>query len=251
MANPISIVPTLTQQIDAATAARTANFTYRGGPLISHVQVFNVFWGAPWQQSSYQFMANNLNTYFQTIVTSPLLDQLQEYSRGSYQIGQGTFLGSATITQPSLPWGILGKTLVRDSAIQNMLMQCLQLGSIPKATPNSLYVVYLPAGVTVSKDLELSCINFCGYHNHINGRIFYAVMPYPSCTSCNTGFLPFDSLTITTSHELCEAITDAIPGQGWYDDTYGEIGDICAWKTKQIGPYTVQREWSQANIACM
>src|SRR5207302_9519594 len=33
----------------------------------------------------------------------------------------------------------------------------------------------------------------------------------------------------TTSHELCEAITDPVPGEGWYDDTNGEIGDICAW----------------------
>lgn len=24
----------------------------------------------------------------------------------------------------------------------------------------------------------------------------------------------------------------------------GEIGDICAWKTKRIGNYTVQLEWS-------
>lgn len=28
----------------------------------------------------------------------------------------------------------------------------------------------------------------------------------------------------------------------------GEIGDICAWQSKQLGQYTVQLEWSnQAN----
>jgi hypothetical protein len=53
-----------------------------------------------------------------------------------------------------------------------------------------------------------------------------------------------DALTSTSSHELCEAITDAIPGRGWYGDANGEIGDICAWKTKTIGNYTVQLEWS-------
>ena len=31
----------------------------------------------------------------------------------------------------------------------------------------------------------------------------------------------------------------------------GEIGDICAWKTKTIGQYTVQLEWSNKNKSCM
>jgi hypothetical protein len=50
---------------------------------------------------------------------------------------------------------------------------------------------------------------------------------------------------------LCEAITDPIPGQGWYDDTNGEIGDICAWKTKKMGAYTVQLEWSNKKNQCI
>jgi len=49
------------------------------------------------------------------------------------------------------------------------------------------------------------------------------------------GHNPIDVLTSTSSHELREAITDPIPGQGWYDDANGEIGDICAWKTKKLG----------------
>jgi hypothetical protein len=40
--------------------------------------------------------------------------------------------------------------------------------------------------------------------------------------------------TGTSSHELCEAITDAVPGTGWYEDTNGEIGDICAWNFKTV-----------------
>ena len=67
-------------------------------------------------------------------------------------------------------------------------------------------------------------------------------MPYPGCLGCTGNLAPLDALTSTSSHELCEAITDPIPGQGWYDDANGEIGDICAWKTKQLGAYTVQME---------
>ena len=85
----------------------------------------------------------------------------------------------------------------------------------------------------------------------ISGQVFYAVMPYPSCAGCTGGLSPIDALTSTSSHELCEAITDAIPGQGWYDDSNGEIGDICAWKTKKIGAYAVQLEWSNKANACV
>ncbi len=81
--------------------------------------------------------------------------------------------------------------------------------------------------------------------------MFYAVEPYPGCNGCRGGLSPFDALTTTCSHELCEAITDPIPGQGWYDDAHGEIGDVCAWKTKKLGAYTIQLEWSNAANKCV
>ena len=31
-------------------------------------------------------------------------------------------------------------------------------------------------------------------------------------------------MSMTSSHELCEAITDPVPGERWYDQTHGEIG---------------------------
>jgi hypothetical protein len=68
-------------------------------------------------------------------------------------------------------------------------------------------------------------------------------MPFSGYTGCTGNLTPFDALTSTSSHELCEAITDTIPGQGWYDDLNNEeIGDICTWQTKKIGDYTVQLE---------
>jgi hypothetical protein len=32
---------------------------------------------------------------------------------------------------------------------------------------------------------------------------------------------------------------------------HGEIGDICAWKTKKVGAYTVRLEWSNETNACV
>jgi hypothetical protein len=49
---------------------------------------------------------------------------------------------------------------------------------------------------------------------------------------------------------LSEAITDPVPGAGWYDDVNGEIGDICAWNFKQVAGYNVQLEWSNQQNKC-
>ena len=220
--------------------------TYRGGPLLTSVQVFTVFWGSAWKKSPQTGLVGKLNTYFDLILASPLMDQLAEYSVPGHSIGHGKRIGTATITTPKL------RSSVTDHAIQHMLQQEISTNSaFPQPTPNSLYFVYLPPGVSVSQGGSRSCQAFCGYHENISGQIFYATMPYPGCSGCAGGLATFDALTSTTSHELSEAITDPIPGQGWYDDQNGEIGDICAWKTKQVGAYTVQLEWSNKSKACI
>jgi hypothetical protein len=75
-------------------------------------------------------------------------------------------------------------------------------------------------------------------------------MPYPNCAGCLGGLAAVDALTGTSSHELCEAITDPVPGSGWYDNHDGEIGDICAWSFKNVAGYTVQLEWSNLQNKC-
>ena len=122
--------------------------------------------------------------------------------------------------------------------------------TFPQPSADTLYFVYLRPGVAVVQGGDQSCQAFCGYHNDINGQIFYAVMPYPGCNGCLGTLSEFEALTATSSHELCEAITDPVPGRGWYDDNNGEIGDICAWQIKQVGNYQVQQEWSNNNNRC-
>lgn len=228
-----------------AAAATPPLLTYRGGPLLSAVKVFTVFWGTAWQAAPLSDTIGQLNDFFTFVLSSELLDQLSEYSVAAYQIGHGSLTGSATVTSPKL-----GRH-VSDGTVQHMLNQEITANpAFPQPDANTLFFVYLPPGVSVSQGGSRSCQAFCGYHNDINAQVFYALMPYPGCGGCTGGLAPFDALTSTSSHELCEAITDAIPGQGWYDDNNGEIGDICAWKTKQLGNYTVQLEWSNKANTC-
>lgn len=222
-----------------------AHLSYNGGPLLQNVQVFVIFWGAKWQTfASAAPLVQQIKKFFGDILVSSLLDQLAEYSVPSKAIGHGSLTGSLIIPDGA-PVGS-----VADSAIKAQLKKWINAKTIPKQKPQTLYFVYLEPGIVSIMGGTKSCQNYCGYHNN-TGPIYYAVMPYPSCAGCLGGLTTLDALTGTSSHELCEAITDPIPGKGWYDDKNGEIGDICAWNFKMVSGHKVQMEWSNANGRCV
>lgn len=242
-ASPIRIVPLYSPELAAAPKAPPPHLTYRGGPLLGSAEVFTVFWGSAWAQR--QDLVDQLNGFFDYVLTSPLMDQLGEYSVEGKAIGQGRRTGSLQAGDPDP-----GAT-VSDAQVQSFLDgRAGQRPEFPDPGPNTLVFVYLPSGTAVEQDGAASCSQFCGYHQQTAGGLFYAVMPAPDCSGCLGGLTELEALTSTSSHELCEAITDPVPGQGWYDDSHGEIGDICAWQTRQLGAYTVQLEWSNQAGAC-
>ena len=123
--------------------------------------------------------------------------------------------------------------------------------AVLQPSSNSLYLVFLPPGVLLTLGGDTSCKSFCSYHKDISAQIFYAVIPYPGCATCNNGMNPLDALTVSSSHSLVESITDPIPGHSWYDDEHGEIADICAQKLKHLGTNTVHLKWSNRAGACI
>jgi hypothetical protein len=241
--HPVRIVPLHPYVRDVAAPA--PQLTYRNGPLLTSVEVFTIFWGTAWHGPANASLPGQINSFFDFVLSSPLIDQLAEYSVPGQPIGHGKRIGTATLTSPN------PRKSVTDSAIQKFLQSKISSGTLPAPNSNTLYFLYLPPGTQVKQRTAASCKDFCGYHEATPaGNIFYAVMPYPGCDGCLGGLQTFNALTSTSSHELCEAITDPIPGQGWYDDANGEIGDICAWRTRQLGNYTVQLEWSNAQGSC-
>jgi hypothetical protein len=247
--DPIRIVPVhrveeLGRPAHGAVAAPAPRLTYRGGPLLTAVEVFTAFWGSWWRAGDGAALASELNVFFDDIVASELVDQLDEYSAGAQTIGHGSHLGTTTISEPALG------AMISDLQVQAMLEQLTGAGTLPAQAANTLYFVYLPPNVPVAMGGSRSCQAFCGYHNATASALYYAVLPYPGCNGCASGLALFDALTSSSSHELCEAITDPVPGAGWYDDQHGEIGDICAWQTRRLGNYTVQLEWSNRQNAC-
>lgn len=223
-----------------------AHLVYQGGQMLTDVKIFTVFWGPTFANGALNALPAQINTFFDTILQGALMDQLAEYSTDAFHVGKGTRIGSTIIqTAPS--------SAISDADIQTALQNWLgNNADFPQADPNTLYFIYTESGVTVSMQGESSCTAFCGYHGNIGNGIFYAVMPYPDCTGCLGGQSVIDALTGTSSHELCEAITDAIPGSGWYDQGNNmEIGDLCAWQFKSVDGYNVQLEWSNHAKACI
>jgi hypothetical protein len=135
----------------------------------------------------------------------------------------------------------------------------------PKADGNTLYAVFLPAGVTLTASFGTSCVDFGGYHSEGKladnvTKFIYALLP-----RCGTGTTTLDSLTAATSHEFLEASTDPFyytDGQYQQTDnnhiiwTYapgGELGDMCEYAASSfqrlVGNFLVQRTWSNASAA--
>lgn len=226
-------------------AAPGPHLLYGGGPVLGSVEVFDIFWGAAWR-AALSGTVLELNRFLDEILVSPLMDQLGEYGVPGRAIAHGKRTGSVMIPRPGR------QASVQDRAIRRMLQKGIASNpAFPPPGPETLYFVFLEPGVAVVMGGGRSCQAFCGYHDAIDDRVFYAVVPYPGCAGCDGGLAPFDALTSTASHELCEAITDPIPGRGWYDARHGEIADICAWKTRKIGGFTVQLGWSNAGGRCV
>ncbi len=226
-------------------APANAQLSYRGGPLLTRPQVQVVYWGDSWQSSaSAQTLTRGLDQFFRDILVSPLMDQLAEYSVGAQRMGHGKFIGSVVLRDHA-PQGS-----VTDATVRSQLQRWIRAKALARTSAQTLYFIFLEPGIVSVMGGSRSCQNYCGYHNAA-GRVYYALMPYPSCAGCLGGMSVLDALTATSSHELCEAITDPVPGRGWYDDNNGEIGDICAWQFRKLGAHTVQLEWSNAQRRCV
>ncbi len=275
MANPRTIVPVAPLGVAPISPAGAPALQYHGGPVIEAVQVLPIFWGAQWQTGTNAPIITAINDFFNAVLTSSLMEMLSEYSTPSTQIKHGSLLSSVikSDTEPG------SGSQVTDGQIQTALQGWIsaQDGTVVQPTENTLYFIYLPSGVTASlpdsdgTDTDISCAatnkatntkGMCGYHSsYVKGStVYYAVIPLDigTCINCSAyGASQIERLTVVSSHELCEAITNP-DGTGWFDpNTNNEIGDICAPPPAgaggifTIGNAVVQAEWSNSRCGCL
>lgn len=265
-----------------------AQLLYYGGPVVSNVKVVVVFWGP----SVNATVTSGIVAFFGVVTNSVYYDVVSEYSTNgvtptggapstNQTLGRGTVDTSYTIT-PS----VCNTTpcTVYDDQIQTELNSQIQAGHLPEITtdsqgiPDTMYMIYFPKGVSINDGTASSpdptgnsCVDFCGYHGtgtRNAKELLYGVMPdFSPGSGCDLGCgnsSMFNDVTMVSSHELLEVATD--PGVGlaplnapplaWYDQTNGEVGDICSQDQDQVNSsnasgYSIQLVWSNVQNACV
>jgi hypothetical protein len=254
---PVYAPPSAQAQVYPASYG-SGNLSNHGGPQISSASFVAIYWNgqvANSRQTSlgYGTVAGQIAAFLTNFSGANYSDSPYD----DYTVIQQ--YGIHDVISPSLPSGVTlqdtqaSKSVIKDRDIQSYLSGLFTSGRL-SANASALYGVYFPPGMNVSLQ-GMSCSSFCGYHSYFNFRgmnIKYAVFPYLDCPACSlAGRSVADMLTIVTSHEIREAVTDPLLN-AWYDRSGYEADDKCAWHNlyqMNGGGFWVQPEFSNGGGA--
>jgi hypothetical protein len=228
--------------------------SYGSGLLLDHggLEIANAGFQAIFYNSTasaskgslgYSSLANQITAFIKAFPDNTKYDAsktddyaiIQQYGSRS-PIAATLGVNTANVTAPGSPYIDKKSTVSRfsDADVQTYLSGLFTSGVLaPKS--NVIYGMYFPSGMTICMS-NSSCSNvaFCGYHGHFTygtTQVKYAVFPYPGNGCSIAGLAAADILTIVSSHEIREAVTD--PGDfgayAWYDAAGYEGDDKCAW----------------------
>jgi len=209
-----------------------------GGHEIPFAGFYAIFWNST--------VANSAGSQGYPTLEAQIAAFAQSYSDGAAYTQTDTAADYTIITQysatdtiqPALAY--VGATVdsqatqstISDSGIHTYLASFFK--AHPGVTPNAntVFGIYFPHGMKITLQRSASCSAFCGYHSSFsyNGiDVKYAVFPFTDCSGCTlSGKTVSDILTIVSSHEIRESVTDA-DGTAWYDAVGYEADDKCAW----------------------
>jgi len=241
----VATVPTAT--IDAPQILNA------GGPVMATPKIVPIYFGNDAFQAQLTTFLGKLpkSTYWKTIAS--------EYGVGDVTVAPAVV---ATEKAPTTAQDHGDPTAV--SAVKTFLQTHLDGAhpGWPAADENAIYTVFYPATTTVKLDTAASCVQFGGYHNETTvgaKKIVYAILP--RCSGSPDGLGDFEELTVATSHELFEAVSDPYPFSAaafnlpdndhlvWQDFPLPELADMCSAnvdanaQSAELG-FTVQRMWS-------
>ena len=228
-----------------------------GGPEISSASFRAIYWNGNVADSGatslgYSSISSQIDNFisrFSGTATQNWSDSATDDYTIIQQYGSSDPISSLLPNQGSHVDNRATQSSISDSKIQQYLAGLFANGS-ELADPTVLYGLYFPKGMKISLQGGVSCSSFCGYHSHFtyNGQLIkYAAFPYTDCRACSvTGKTVADILTIVTSHEIREAVSDSL-GSAWYDAAGYEADDKCAWHNlyqMTNGGFWVQPEYS-------
>ncbi|KAJ3329029.1 hypothetical protein HDU76_008801, partial [Blyttiomyces sp. JEL0837] len=232
--------------------------TYQGGPVLSNVQVFGVFWGD---------VANMNQTigFYKAVVGSSWMDLMVEYNTSKQTIGYGTYIGTYIETD----------NVVRHLSTWDYLapyLRTLIKKKIITPTPNLYVAVHLSPGIAVDQiNPNIDCLDYCGFHtsmyignipgvayNYLSFGIMVDQGPTSRCMGpCGWNHNWIGNSNSLASHELAEATTDPAYPAAWYrNDVKAEIADYCNFlRSTVLGTdgvaYLITPLWSNSKMDCM
>jgi hypothetical protein len=232
---------------------------YRNGPVQRKPAIYVVYWGFNVSGSDPSGEQTYMTSFLNGVGKSAWLNTDHQY----YQI-----VGGKT-QHIKNPIGQLKNTWVDPSTVPSSPSDAqirAEAGALEAHFgffKDASYVVATPHGHNSSG----FGTQYCAYHGATRtsgGIISYTNLPYMtdaghSCgeNAVNPGAKGLlDGVSIVEGHELAESQTDPQPASGWYNTTYGEIGDICAWQglgntVLTTGTFAVQPLWSNFANNCV
>jgi len=228
----------------------SGNLSSHGGPVMGDAVFKAIYWNSSLASAiqgdidSFVDTFSDNQSYTSTDKTADFTI-VQQYTL-AYMLHAGASFTDITHDGQRVP------TNYSDGSVRSYIASLFNAGSVAPAT-DTIYGVYFPSGMRISSQGGGSCSSFCGYHGHFtyNGMdIKYAVFPYTDCRACSLpGKRVVDILTIVTSHEIRETVTDP-DLNAWFDNQGYEADDKCAWHNlyqTTTGAHWVQPEYSNGN----
>jgi hypothetical protein len=232
---------------------------YYGGNVLNRPSVTNIYVGDYWGTKAGRSDRASTDAFTKDFVKNPQSTGIWKQYGG----GAGSFRGSTVDRAEARP-----KTIGEDQ-IKSIINQQIASGKVRPNNGQSVYTVYLPPGTVLTDPYGDSSLNgLGGYHGSFagaNGKpIYYDAIAYgQGKNGIDFDGRPKDALSIVASHELTETVTDPdvedvnngapLNKLGWYDNNYGEIGDIALNTTQdptlenvwgRMDGFAVQKEWS-------
>ncbi|HET9833485.1 MAG TPA: hypothetical protein VFP91_17315 [Vicinamibacterales bacterium] len=242
----------------------SGNLTWHGGPQMNGAGFFAVYWNSSVANASGKGVTSLGYTTLQAELSDfvKLFADNADYSPSDasadftvvQQYGVSNNISSVPLSPVLTSLGYFvdnqpAQASISDAKLRSYLASVLDRGAVPVST-QVIYGIYLPPGMKVTLQGGASCRSFCGYHGNFayNGKdIKYAAFPYLNCSACMlSGLSVADMMTIVTSHEIREAVTDP-DLNAWYDGAGYEADDKCAWHNlyqTATGSFWVQPEFS-------
>lgn len=260
---------------------------YHGGPIMSNVTTYAIFWVPPTlQDGTPTGMSANYRPILKRFLTDYPAHGIDNNNTQYYQTGPniyihnaGSFGGAFVDTSPypasgcsdpARPGGCLSDGQIRHEVNKAMGIKGWTGGL------NHMFLVFTSDGEGSCADpAHCSYTFFCAYHsaftNALGAPVIYGNEPYGDLTVCQAGGIPSpngdavaDAAASTASHEITEAITDPFGTAWWVTANGAEIGDLCSytygsftWDSSNANewwnghPYVLQEEYDNHVGGCV